>query len=321
MSPVTPQDVKILISPKAGANFEFANPRTNYGLSLFSPPPSFFDIQSDDTLDINGTMGVMGDSGSSHPERYGLNFGERIVSLRNILHRVCLAEVVPATASSATAAVGWYKSLGRNLTSFGFDPNGSTTAVKALTAGNAPINFDVTHPITYVSWMFGGFRGSYNVVITPSADLTPYIGDIRVERIGDDGLSTLHVGTNYWSYNTGDTLSAKLRYSNSFIPWTLSGGGAVTNTLTNGSVQVNWPYMSGFNFQYPAPAIAGPTSSTDGSNRESLAYHISFKQNGAGSVTERATITTLVGTGPDFTCLWWLCCPTVDYYVDLPAST
>jgi hypothetical protein len=244
-----------------------------------------------------------------------------VVSLRNILHRVSLAETIPLPASAATASVGWIKSLGRNMTSFGFDPNGSSTAVKLLSAGNAPINWDLTHPIQYVSNMFGGMRGSLNVIINPSADLTPYIGDVRVERFGDNGLVDLHVGTNQWAYNSNSTLSSKLRLSNSFIPWSLTAGGAMTNTQTNSCIQVNWPYMSGFNFQYPSPFNAGPGAVNDGSSRDCLAYNIQLKQSTTDVVTDRATVSTFVGTGPDFTCLWWLCCPTVDYMTALPTAT
>ncbi len=320
MSPVTPQTLGIMVSVRAADNFEFANPRTNYSSTIYSPPPSFFDVQSEDRLDPDGSMVQLGDSGTKHPERYGMHFGERIVSLRNILHRVSLAETVPLPTSGATASVCFIKSLSRNLTSYGFDPQGSSSATKWLSAGNTNFNWDVTHPTSYIANMFGGFRGSLNVIINPSADLTPYIGDVRIERMGDDGMNSLHVGTNNWAYNFGDSNAQKLYKSNTAIPWTLAAGGAMTNTQTNSCVQVNWPYMSGYNFQYPSAYHAGPGFSTDGSNLDGLAYQIQLKQNASTLVTERATVTTFVGTGPDFTCLWFLCCPTIDYYVAAPTA-
>lgn len=322
MSPVTPQSVGIKVSVKAGDNLEFANPRTNFGSSIYSTPPSFFDVQARDDQDQMGDAITLGDSGSKHPHRYALNFGEQIVSLRTILHRYALSDTIPLTASSATACVGWYKSIGRNLTSFGYDPNGMTTAVKLkATTGNYNFNFDPTHPITYVSNMFGGIRGSLNVVFNPSSDLHPYIGDMRVERFGDSGLNNLRGGTNYWVYNSGDSLSVKLRNLNTYIPFTLNGGGAITNTQTNAGVSVNWPHMSGFNMIYPDPYTAGPTTGADGSDRDALLVSIFLKQSASAVPSNHSTISTYVGTGPDYTCLWWLCCPTVDYYITLPVAT
>ena len=45
-----------------------------------------------------------------------------------------------------------------------------------------------------------------------------------------------------------------------------------------------------------------------------------IKQPTAGTA-EYATISSYVGTGPDFQCLWFLCCPTIDYGIAYPTTT
>ena len=78
--------------------------------------------------------------------------------------------------------------------------------------------------------------------------------------------------------------------------------------------------MSGVNLTYPDPSSSNNGNSNDQTNQECTFMEVYMKQNVANTVTDVFTLTTYAGTGPDFTCLWWLCCPTVDYYVTIPTA-
>jgi hypothetical protein len=155
-----------------------------------------------------------------------------------------------------------------------------------------------------------------------SQDLAPYVGDIRVQRMTDDSFYAWRRGVNISSLNTGGTGSETARYLLSLGTTSFgTAGAAFTNTQTNGSLSWNMPHMLSTTFTYPDTNYSIVGNGVDESNKECSLLQVNFKQNAAqSSVTDTATYTTYAGSGPDFHCVWWLCCPTVDYYVTIPTS-
>jgi len=322
MSPVSPQNIGVLVSVRAADNFEFANPRSHLGESDFSstPHPSFFAVQSADYVCTEPEMIVFGDQGQQHPERYALNFGEAIVSLRALLHRMSLYDVSVSPISSATKAFWFRKSYARLPPMFGYDPNGLSTANKILAAsGTAPFNYTPTHPITYVAMLFGSFRGSVNYAINPSVDLYPYVGDVRIQHMTASTFPISRLGNVISFQNAGANISNSARFYNLY-PTVGAGGSAITNSQTGGTLLVNSPHMANTNFFYPDPTYSMQGNGADQSNAETVLLEIIFKQSVSSTVSDLASITTHAGTGPDFNCFWLLCCPTLDYYVSNPTA-
>lgn len=320
MSPVSPQSVDLLISVRGGSNFEFANPSAQLGETYSTPPPSFFPLQGKDEVDILATNAELGDTGSQHPQRYALNFGECVASLRSVLHRMSVYDVSTPFASGATRFALYSKSYTRLPPSYGFDPSGLSSANKALAVGTAPFNYTPTHPITYVSRMYGGFRGGVNYTANFSSDLTPYIGECRVARMTEDTFPLNRRGRVITSQNTGVASGSTIRYLNTLTS-TGTGGAAYANGLVNSSISWNTPHMSNFNFSYSDPAYSIPGNVYDQTTYECSSMDLLLKQTAAVNVCELTTVTTYAGTGVDFSCLWWLCCPTVDYYYTNPTTT
>jgi hypothetical protein len=318
MSPVSPQNIGILISVVGAENLEFANPKAFLGTGGI--PPSLFDVQAKDEVDMVAQEVVMGDSGSRHEHRYDLNFGERIPSLRSLLHRYSLYDVSTMEKQGDTRVSLFTKSFTRLPPTFGFDPSGKSSAVKLLVAGNANFNFTPTHPITYFSAMYGGMRGSVNYYANTSADLYPYIGDVRIQRLTNTTRASDRIGKYDSGLNTGGNKNAAVRYLNTHIPHCATAGATFTNSQTNAAINWNYPMMSGVNLTYPDPSSSNNGNSNDQTNQECTFMEVYMKQNVANTVTDVFTLTTYAGTGPDFTCLWWLCCPTVDYYVTIPTA-
>jgi hypothetical protein len=114
----------------------------------------------------------MGTESVNLPERYALNFGENVGSLRNILHRATTVDTVPLTESTTTNQFSFYaKTYKRMPYSPGFVSSFPTTAVNLVAAaGNTPYAFNTMHPLPYITSMFIGYRGSVNYYVTPSTD-------------------------------------------------------------------------------------------------------------------------------------------------------
>lgn len=318
VSPVSPQNITILVSVHGADNLEFANPRSSlsgYG----NPPPSFYSLQAKDEIDIHSSQEDFGDSGSQHPQRYALNFGECVPSLRTLLHRMSVYDTSWIGTSSATRFIRYEKSFGRLPYMYGFDPSGQSSAAKTLSAGFANFSYVPTHPITYISMMYGGFRGSVNYSANICADLTPYVGDVRVSRVTDWTNPSKRRGAIASTINSGTGGNATALWLN-YQYHSGTAGAAFTNTITNGAINWCQPMMSGVNFNFTDPTYAINGNITDQTNLECSFLEITFKQQVASTTTEVATITTYAGAGVDFTCLWWLCCPTLDYYVNNPSS-
>lgn len=317
MSPVSPQNVGVMVSIRAADNLEFANPRGDLGSTQ---PPSFFAVQAKDEVDLEAQEITFGDKGSKHPHRYDLNFGERCVSLRNLLHRYSFYDTSSVDANAATRTILWVKSFTRLPPSYGYDPNGKYTANKILAgAGTANFNYAPTHPITYVLGPFGAFRGGINYIMNSSCDLYPYIGDIRVTRLTSDNKNGARQGVVASTINTGTTKSAYNRYLNTSVTTGLSGT-AITNTQTNAMLNWQAPMLTGTNFQFTDPTYSILGNTPDQSVHECTLAEVVVKQSAANTVSDMVTFNAYAGTAPDFTALWFLCCPTLDYYTSNPIA-
>jgi len=318
-APIDTSTVKILVFVRGAENFEFANPKSYLGDTSTSPPPSFFAVQAKDEVDLHGQEAPLGDSGSSHPDRYAQNFGEAQKSLRALLHRQSIYDVSSPYESTKTLFIDWLKSYSRLPPSYGYDPNSSQSAPKILAGtGTSPFNYNPTHPIAYLANMYGGYRGSVNYTANPASDLIPYLGDVRVQRVTDTTLSSYRKGAIYQSTDAGLTSTNCYKYINTTIG-TAGGGAAFTNTQTNGAIMWNAPHLNGMNFHFCDPYAALGGYAGDQSTLECTTLEVRLRAPKVASATPATTtITTYAGTGPDYTLLWLLCCPTVDYYVSNP---
>lgn len=323
VSPVSPQNVSVRISVRAADNLEYANPTSSLGESWSTTPPSFFDVQGKDIVDVVSQNISLGDNGSKHPHRYDLNVGERVVSLRTLLHRYSLYDYSTVAKQTSTRFSTYAKSYSRLPPMFGYDPAGLSTAnkIKALT-GTFNFNYTPTHPITLIAMMYGAFRGSVNYIANISSDLTPYIGDVYVQRLTDSALPTFKRGAYNINVVSGGTTSNALYYMNTGFGFNAYGtaGSCFTNTQTNGSINWSMPHMSYTNFSYCDPYYSIAGNSEDETNRECSVLSVRVVQQVANTTTETFAVTTHAATGPDFTCLWWLCCPTLDYYEIYPTA-
>jgi hypothetical protein len=319
ISPVSPQNLVILFFIRGADNFEYANPRSHLGESSSAPPPSFFSVQGKDEVLIAPEPQLLGDLSSNHPQRYGMNFGEAVASLRTLLHRMSMYDAVPINGSSFTRWGFFRKSYSRLPPVFGYDPLGLSGANKTVTAGTAQFNFVPTHPIAYLAFAFAGFRGSVNYTAAVAVETAPP-GTITAQRVTDSTVANARRGIYVNNLNTGGTSSAANRSLNatSFVG---QAGAALTSSSSNSILSWNYPDENGAILAYTSPYYSMVGNSADWTDSQGNVLEVLVKQSVANTVTDIGTVTTYAGTGPDFNLLWFICCPTVDYYSAYPTST
>jgi len=87
---------------------------------------------------------------------------------------------------------------------------------------------------------------------------------------------------------------------------------AITNTDTNGSIVFQLPDFKLANFSLSDPTKYYMGDAEDGTVNQSAFAQLMVRAN-ATTDTSYLTLQTQVSAAPDFTCLFWLCCPTLDY--------
>lgn len=316
----TSGSINLLFFVRGGDNFEFANPNGHIGPDSTFIVPSFFALQGEDTTNVLPTRVVFGTESKVDPHRYGLNYGECVASLRNILHRYMMFETTPLPVASGGLSTIIRKSYKRMPYTPGFEPNWSATSASKLIAatGTAPYCFNTMPHVAYVAGMFLGYRGSVNYAVTPSADYYGSIDDMRVVRTTDTGQQSGSVRFITAAANTGfaPTTSLKAAYYNrNYYYRDGLGGMGITATRTNGSLTFNLPDYNNFNFALVDPSNYMSGSSDDGTNVQTALLTFMLHKDATGG-TDPANVMTLqneIAAGPDFTCLHFLCCPTLDY--------
>lgn len=315
--------VNILAFIRGGDDFEFANPADHIGCDSTNPIPSMWDVQAEDHVELIADRVTLGSKASVAAERYDMNFGECICSLRNVLHRSTVVDTVPIPTTLAGFVAGYQKVYRIMPASGGYYPNLAwpVTANKTLAAGTYQYSYNTMHPMTYVAGMFLGYRGGANITVTPAVETINSVQDFRVfRRISQPDFISQFINT-FFGYTAADSASKKSAFLSTFT-YTQDGlsGMAIDSTLTNGSLVFNLPDYKEFNFSLVDPDANTAFSQTaDGTSTQAAEVRFLVKTSGAAS-TIGGTIQTEQCAGADFTCLFFVCCPTLDYVNAVPST-
>lgn len=166
--------------------------------------------------------------------------------------------------------------------------------------------------------MFLGYRGGVNYTVTPSSELYGFVDELRVVRTTDVGA--VNVSQRYISANANTGFAASISTKAHFLnrSWYNRdgfGGMGITTTRTNGSLVFNIPDYNNYNFSLVDPTTYVLGTNSDGTRIQNAMLQILLKRVAAGDPDTSSTIAiqSEVSAGPDFTCLHFLCCPTLDY--------
>jgi hypothetical protein len=315
-APIT-STVRILAYVSAGDDFEFANPSGSILSTGTSKLPSLFELQSEEVNHVHFGTPVNPD-----PNRYGLNFGESIHSLRKLLHRMVIMDTVPLPVGVASAYNVYRKGLLRMPYSPGYY-TGSTFLTQAngvVTAGAKRYAFNTMHPMVWVSSMFVGYRGSANFCVTTnSPKVVP--NDIRFIRTTD--VDALTITNRFCALQTsilGSASQSTKAAALDVVNFNRNGlaGMAMISGSTNPTGVFNLPDYNCFNFSLCNPSAYVEGISADGTDRQGALVVITSANTTATDELGYTTVITAMGAGPDFTCIFFCCTPTIDWQLGDP---
>lgn len=310
-APVASSSVGLIISVRGAENLEFANP--NY-IGEFSP----FTVQSSDVFPEKTITTVAGKVSPDSMGRELINFGEKIVSLRQLLRRSCLNEMWWEPSDTTNSLSIMQHEMTKFPVPYGFDPNGIGTKATGLVAGTPkPFNFTWSTPINWVMPAFVGVKGStfwtFNATnVTSNANTVPQ--HIRVHRNANRATTpgrytTVQALKNVGGGATGVPILTTMRSTMSAG----HSGQAITNGVTNTGLTVGLPNYTKAKFQSTDPTLITYPAPLDGGDLDCSTLEIITLPNFIP--TRGLIVEKYVGIGTDFNLFWFLNVPTSFFYI------
>lgn len=302
--PVVGTELDMLVFVRAAENMEFAAPRD--GALVTSP----FALQSKTEMITGGRAGTA-------EGKYGAVYGERYASMRQLLHRSSRygdLRAYPAVGLKNTTTISWY--LSRFPDTFGAAPDGMHLAIKPVGGAQIRYNFLSRHPLTYISQLFVGHRGS--VTWHFNADATSgkvVLGNLTAERCSAYPPGSVRCGMV--SYDNTAVASqvafAALARPVSAVPAKGSGwpGTAMTSQHTQAGLSVNVPDYNPRRFRLNDPT-SNNADQLYGGEKFALTTTV------ATSDLPYLSVNTYACAGPDFDFIFFMNTP--DNYIGLIAN-
>ncbi len=302
-------------------DFEYANPSDKIVGNYIGNEtiPSFFNVQGKDKVEIDQSYVCFGTPAKPNPGRYGMNFGESVSSLRNLLHRSAVVTTTCTTELDANSCNFYRQANAIMPFTPGYDPASPYNANKIVAAsGTAPYAFCMMHHVPWIAGCFLGYRGGANYVFTPDAIAQTTMSDLRVYRLTSTRSAVIRYFDKSTILNTASASARAYAYNGGSINRNGVSGMAMTATRTNGSLSFYIPDNKKYNFSVVAPTTYMVGSATDGTDTQGAITQLVLRTDSSSS-TIGPTFHTEMGGAPDFTCLFFLCTPTVDYALFAPS--
>lgn len=330
-APIATSTIRLQIFVRGAENFELAYPADPpQNLSAFIPQSTdevcIFPneirnlvLESLDELCVCNTKQIdMKIPSSALPERYLINMGENVTSLRTILRRTTFFDGIFVTNDNTNKFLIVSSTTGRLPIYYGYDPNGVHTARNQANTLTVPFNWVKVTPYAWVSRMFVGQRGSFIWHInsdTRGAGTVP----LQTMRV------TMSPGTrNAGQYNVNNTVAVGT--ASSYYKWQYdapslgASGTALTNGWTQTGLSASLPLYQQFKFQFVNPSSAVIGSVNDGSDIDSVRITALFKPSAEPSGSVGSTIIAKYGgIGTDFTFFFFINAPMV-WLVNSPVA-
>jgi hypothetical protein len=325
-APEASSAVTILVFVSAGDDFEFAGPREqlvlqpSYIMSLSPSVNSVIQshIQYDDAAESHEVTPT-----GSPDVLYHQTFGERVSSLRELMHRSSLSFI--HHAREGTGVFGGCDSVRLPIKRLPPPPGvynngwwqGNTSA-----GANQRVFWTKYHPIVAFGACFLGYKGSVNVTVNVDQPRnTSFVDTLSAYRMQFGGqLTNGERRPSKWIYgNTANPTSFSTAADLREIP-SGAAGTALTNTKTNAGLSVQLPYYStaGFHIMDPDSEYSNQVELFD---NNSDWWRVEWRYNKADNATtsDGAMTSVFYGTGPDFDLLYFINIP-VMHRVGVTAS-
>lgn len=312
-APVTSATLDVMVHVRAAENFEFANPTD------FLDRRSIFPVQSE--VESRSLAITAGTVSKSDPNRYLVNFGESLSSLRTLLRRSTLAYVQPQELVVTDAYTIFHAAQSRIPPSWGFDPLGINSATDIVGAGSSNFNFVNRIPYTWLEPCYVGRRGS--MIWHYNTDVGPHNShSVRLERLITP-ITSANLANRIPLNFTGST-DSEMRLFNTFangLPRYGSGLGGVALTDQNSQAGLSTllPMYNNYRFEISDPYNTVYGTSEDGTDTEMFDLVSTVRRYADIGADNSILNFKYCSIGTDFTFLFFLNVPTMHVYND-PAT-
>lgn len=310
-APEPTSSARLLIFVSAEDDFQFAGPRefncyngNNFvGLSANTAAVAQSKVDYDDNVAAHD-FGCGTDDGTVNKE----TFGERIVSLRELLHRSSASVATTFLTTPSNAGTGVVKIPFKRLPPPpGVYNNGWTYTTTSSGTGQLCF-FSRYHPLLAICSCFIGYKGSVNVAINVDQPVSSAgaADTLSISRVTDGGnlVASARIPSNASIWG-GPSDSFQLRA----YPGGAEGMG-LTNTKTNTGMVANLPYYlpSGFSLFDAYGEYSNTTQFTSNVNDW---WEMNFRYNKPSGTTSLtgAAFTLFYGSGPDFDVVFFINVP------------
>jgi len=297
LAPTDTSGVYVQVFISAGDNLEFALPQD-------LPVAPLMMLQSVDELDYSKSLQLVAGTEANHsaPQRYLLNMGENIVSLRQLLRRQAYSLSINAASSTTYQYVLWRHIANRYPPYLGTYTNAIDT-----TATSAHFTYTKVTPYNWLAPMYAAQRGSMVWTINPdSSGRVGGIGNFAAKRT----INT--TARNYWNNSFGSSSgNTTSQYSYAFVNNRISGnsGMALTNQSTQAGFSICCPDFNRFNFRIINPETCVEGRSVDDTNTDNIQVEAFLKPTSSSITTENIYMDKYYSIGPDFSFFFFLNAP------------
>jgi len=321
-APIDVNTIAIQVFVRGAENLEFSNPRSIANArgpcnSMLAPQGGSTNILSEDYIEetsMNTTRSNV------NPNRYLLNMGESILSLRTLLRRYSL-NTVEGFNKNTTGNDYIVKNYSQVPKPYGYMTDGASLANKIKAAsGTSTFNYSSNHPITWISNMYIGRRGSTFLSVNFAGMLPNHI---RATRNPDYSVN------NTYSYTKSQTPSNNYAAYRNYFAGFSSGpvaylsdgatGQCVINGQTQSSINISMPHYSRFSFMSNELQYANNPNNSDESAYQTCTIE-AYIPPGSVTTTFPIIMESHYAIGTDFSLIFFLNVPQVYNYNTYPTS-
>lgn len=290
-------DISVMVYIRAADNLELANPIN------VSNDYSHFELQGSpvQTKELS-----LGETGKVSDNRYLINWGESVSSLRTLCRRSTLSEVVPLEPlsdgnNSAYVIVSHY--MNKFPVAPGFNPDVDTRASTGIFTSE-PYAFTHMTPINWILPAYVGCRGSLQWTFNVNANGSSPVESVSLTRTLDQIPSP-----SLFENSSGNGLNSN-EYYNFFNEQTINGntGVVITNQRTQAGLSTELNMFNANRFVSSSNFRTTKGDPFDNSDRETYKLQLVFANQGRNDIAG-TLIQKFVCLGPDFNLFYYLNAP------------
>jgi len=302
--PVANTAIPVMVFVRAAENIEFAQPNIRVPKASLATP---FALQSAEVEYAVAPIQVIAGHKTSDgdPQRNLVHFGERIVSLRPLIHRLAYqySQHFTTTGASDTMFLRTARTS-RRFKFAGFDTNAYWTGVKVVGIGNSPYQYQKMNVHQLVSLLFIGQRGSMNWQFDVETNNTGMIPNLSLKRSSD----TVVTSSDKVESSRSATTYSLAAYDMVRLTSEPGSGTALTDQRGLPSIAMNFPFYSNYNFQFTKPSLALRGSQLDGSAYDNIELQAFMPATGGNSPCR---VNAWAGCGPDYNFFFFINAPSL----------